>query len=198
MPNEVCSFSKIKELVDNNTCKDFLAYLKWHDGFKCTRCRGLSGCLKQGYKFHCYNCNYVESATAHTLFHKVKFDLTKAFSIVVEINRSHKIPDSTIISTRYNIRKSTAWLFIKKIRFALKNSNTKKISELSLISYFAIRETKSDSNINDFIKNKAIVTIHLTNKLKKKTVYLKAESVGSAKNPIPIYEVQIPVDLAQF
>ena len=52
------------------------------DGFKCSKCQGRKGCMKKGYRYHCYECNYVESSTANTLFHKVKFGLQKAFCMV--------------------------------------------------------------------------------------------------------------------
>ena len=59
----------VKELLDDAACKAYLARLKWHDGFTCSRCGHNKGCEKAGYKYHCYACQYVERATANTLFH---------------------------------------------------------------------------------------------------------------------------------
>ena len=72
----------LKELPNDNKCKEYLATYKWQDGFKCSKCQGRKGCMKKGYRYHCYECNYVESSTANTLFHKVKFGLQKAFCMV--------------------------------------------------------------------------------------------------------------------
>lgn len=72
----------VKELPNDNKCKEYLATYKWQDGFKCSKCQGRKGCMKKGYRYHCYECNYVESSTANTLFHKVKFGLQKAFCMV--------------------------------------------------------------------------------------------------------------------
>lgn len=67
----------IKELPNDDACKAYLAKIKWQDGFICSKCRHTKGCEKSGYRYHCYSCQHVESATANTLFHKVKFGLQK-------------------------------------------------------------------------------------------------------------------------
>ena len=75
----------IEELPNDSACKTYLANLKWSEGFTCTKCGGHKGCQKTGYSYHCYSCDHVETASANTLFHKVKFGLHKAFCIVFEI-----------------------------------------------------------------------------------------------------------------
>ncbi len=59
-----------------------LSKIKWYDGFKCSKCGSEKGCEKSYHNYHCYGCNQVESSTANTLFHKVKFGLQKVFLIV--------------------------------------------------------------------------------------------------------------------
>ena len=59
--------------------------------------------MKKGYRYHCYSCNHVESATSNTLFHKVKFGLQKAFCIVFEMTTSSKSLSSTQLADRYGI-----------------------------------------------------------------------------------------------
>ena len=72
----------IKELLNDDACKADLAQIKWKNGFVCTKCGHTKGCEKSGYNYQCYGCQHVESTTANTLFHKVKFGLHKAFCIV--------------------------------------------------------------------------------------------------------------------
>ena len=72
----------VKELPNDEKCKEYLSRYKWQDGFVCQKCKGTRGCMKKGYIYHCYSCDHVESATSNTLFHKVKFGLQKAFCIV--------------------------------------------------------------------------------------------------------------------
>ncbi len=63
----------VKEFPNDDACKAYLSNIKWIDGFKCAKCGAEKGCEKAGFNYHCYACNHVESATANTLFHKVKF-----------------------------------------------------------------------------------------------------------------------------
>jgi hypothetical protein len=56
------------------------------------------------------------------MFHKVKFDLRKAFLIIFEISTSSKGTSSTNIAKRYDINQKTAWLFMSKVRSAMKSS----------------------------------------------------------------------------
>ena len=72
----------IKELPNDAACKAYLAKIKWQDGFTCMKCGHTKGCEKVDYRYHCYNCQHLESATANTLFHKVKFGFQKPFCVV--------------------------------------------------------------------------------------------------------------------
>ncbi|MFT6324044.1 MAG: hypothetical protein ACJAWO_001602 [Halieaceae bacterium] len=72
----------IKELPNDDACKAYLAKYKWQDRFTCMKCVHTKGCKKVDYRYHCYNCQHFESATANTLFHKVKFGFQKAFCVV--------------------------------------------------------------------------------------------------------------------
>tara|TARA_R100001369_G_scaffold57449_1_gene84313 strand:+ start:145 stop:531 length:387 start_codon:yes stop_codon:yes gene_type:complete len=83
--------SFVKELPNDDACKAYLSKVKWQDGFRCMKYGHTKGCEKSGYKYHCYGCNHVESATANTLFHKVKFGLQKAFCVVFEMSTSSKM-----------------------------------------------------------------------------------------------------------
>ena len=112
----------IKELPNDEACKAYLADVKWRDGFKCTKCGHTKGCQKADYRYHCYKCNHVESSTADTLFHKVKFGLHKAFCVVFEMSTSSKSISSIHMGKRFEIRQGTAWAFMRKVRESMKSS----------------------------------------------------------------------------
>ena len=64
-------------------CQLYLAAIKWKEGFICKKCKHTHSCLgKSPHSKQCTSCRYVESPTAQTLFHQVKFSLLKAFYIV--------------------------------------------------------------------------------------------------------------------
>ena len=124
----IIDFGKV--FPDDASCQAYLAQLKWKDGFTCTKCGHTSGCEKSGHKYHCYRCNHVESATAGTLFHRVRFGLRKAFHIVFEMVNSSKGMSSIQIALRYGIRKPTAWTFMHKVRKAMESSQNYPMTEL--------------------------------------------------------------------
>ena len=110
--------SFVKELPNDDACKAYLAKVKWQDGFRCMKCGHTKGCEKSGYKYHCYGCNHVESATANTLFHKVKFGLQKAFCVVFEMSTSSKSVSSIQMGKRFDIRQGTDW-YLAHVKRAL-------------------------------------------------------------------------------
>jgi hypothetical protein len=91
----------IKELRNDESCKAYLAKIKWQDGFTFSKCGHTKGCEKAGYNYHCYSCHHLESATANTLFHKVKFGLQKAFCVVFEMSTSSKSCGISLIRQKY-------------------------------------------------------------------------------------------------
>lgn len=64
----------------------------------------------------CNLCSHFESATANTLFHKVKFGLRKAFFICFEMATSTTSLSASYMGVRYGVTEKTARLFILKIR----------------------------------------------------------------------------------
>jgi hypothetical protein len=73
---------------DENTCLQFLAELKWEGGYACKKCgyrRSISGLSP--FSRRCKACDYNESPTAHTLFHRLRFDITKAFYMVYLLSK---------------------------------------------------------------------------------------------------------------
>ena len=71
-------------LGDNNY--EFLAELKWADGYQCSRCTGTAYIKgKQPCSRRCSKCGYDESVTSGTIFHKLKFELRKALGMLYDI-----------------------------------------------------------------------------------------------------------------
>ena len=166
----------IKELPDDEACKAYLAKIKWKDGFTCSKCGCSKGCEKSGYTYHCYSCNHVESATANTLFHKVKFGLQKAFCIVFEMSTSSKSVSSIQMGKRFNIRQGTAWYFMQKVRKAMKSSQKYPLTTLVHVDEFTVggKEQGKQGRSYDTKKKKAVIAVELSEKHQVKRVYVKA------------------------
>ena len=170
------------------------------DGFKCTKCGSVKGCEKSGFNYHCYTCNHVESATANTLFHKVKFGLQKAFLIVFEMTTSSKSLSSVQIGKRYGISQTTAWFFMQKVRVSMKSSQKYPLSEIVHVDEFVVggKEDGKQGRSYDTKKTKAVIAVELTDKNKVKRVYVKAIDDFSAKSLTPIFEEHISTSAKIF
>jgi two-component system, sensor histidine kinase LadS len=111
-------FSKL--YPDHLACLRFLAEKKWDDGFVCKKCTHKHYCEgKTPLARRCTRCRYEESPTAFTLLHKCKIPLDKAFyAIFLIYNRKGEI-SSVELSNQLNLRQSTCWSFLQKIKQAM-------------------------------------------------------------------------------
>lgn len=113
------------ECFDNDEkCKDYLAHIKWSEGFQCSKCNHTACWRKKNdpYVRVCKSCRHIESVTANTLFHKVKFGLRKAFMILFDMSTSTKGCSSPVLARKYGINQKSAWLFMSKVRKAMGSS----------------------------------------------------------------------------
>lgn len=112
-----------EQFPDRDSCLAYLADLKWRDGYTCSKCGNGKSCAgSTPYSRQCTTCRYVESPTAGTLFHKVKFDLVKAFWIVYFVATNKKGISSTELSRKLELRQKTCWSFKRKVMKAMKSS----------------------------------------------------------------------------
>ena len=185
--------SFIKELPNDDACKAYLAKIKWQDGFICMKCGGAKGCKKADFKYQCYSCQHLESSTANTLFHKVKFGLQKAFCVVFEMSTSSKSLSSIQMGKRFEIRQGTAWYFMQKVRKAMKSSQKYPLTELVHVDKFTVggKEQGKQGRSYDSKKKKAVIALELNKKRQVKRVYVKTIDDYSAKSLTPIFEEHI-------
>lgn len=114
---------------DSDSCLSHLADLKWADGFECLKCGHARHCTGgMPYSRQCTSCRYDESPTANTLFHKIKFDLLKAFYIVYFVSTNKKGITSTELARKLSLRQKTCWAFKRKVMKAMKSSGKHPIT----------------------------------------------------------------------
>jgi Transposase zinc-ribbon domain len=94
---------------DDESCREYLAHHKWSLGFTCRKC-GCTQALNTSRKHikQCKSCLDLESSTAGTLFHKLKFSLRKAFVMVYTMSSTSKGSSSHNFSKTLDINKNTA------------------------------------------------------------------------------------------
>jgi two-component system, sensor histidine kinase LadS len=101
-------------------CLEFLAGVKWANGFLCKKCGNTNSCTgKEPFSRRCTKCKSKETATNGTIFHGVKFPISKAFYIAYNICKGKDNISSYEFGRRLSLRQMTCWNFKTKIEHAL-------------------------------------------------------------------------------
>jgi hypothetical protein len=115
-------------------CFEFLANLKWANGFVCKKCGNTNSCPgKEAYSRRCTKCKTKETATNGTLFHGVKFPISKAFYIAYNVCKGNEDISSYEFGRRLSLRQMTCWNFKTKIENALSEMENLTVKERSSI-----------------------------------------------------------------
>jgi len=116
----------VEELfVSDEKCLEFLADLKWADGFTCRKCGNTNSCTgKSPYSRRCTKCKSEESATSGTIFHNCKFPIHKAFIIAYNVCKGKEDVSTYEFARRLALRQMTCWNFKTKIQTALKTMDS--------------------------------------------------------------------------
>ena len=110
----------MKQFHDTESCHAYLSEEKWGRGFSCRKC-GHEASVKGKNTLHrrCQKCHYDESPTAHTIFHKLKFPIERAFAMVYLTSTMRKGVGSCELARQFGIHQETAWFFKRKVQRAL-------------------------------------------------------------------------------
>ncbi len=132
MVGQEVSDEEFKNIFPEETaCYRYLYELKWEASFICKRCghQDADNDFKLFTK-KCLHCGYVESATAHTLFHGLKFSIHKAFHIAyLTIHAKHKITLDEL-STMLDLRRNTCWSFKQKVSDSIETYKKKNKNQI--------------------------------------------------------------------
>lgn len=174
-------------------CIKYLAYLKWLEGFKCVKCGHTGSQIRVNFSRTCNKCSHTESATANTLFHKVKFGVRKAFFICFEMATSTKSLSASYIAVRFGVTEKTARFFMHKIREAMKSSENHPMDGIVHVDEFVVggKEKGKVGRSYDVKKKKVVCTVELTNEGKVKRMYSMKIDNYSAKELEKIFKKHI-------
>ncbi len=119
--NEQISPEQLQEMFSSDEkCLAFLAEIKWEKGFVCKKCGNTNSCPgDEPFSRRCTKCKTKETATNGTIFHGVKFPLSKAFYIAYNVCKGEKDISSYEFARRLSLRQMTCWNFKSKIKQAL-------------------------------------------------------------------------------
>lgn len=181
---------------DDLSCKAYLAAIKWVDGFVCRKCGHKKFSKRKDFTRTCTFCRHNESASANTTFHKVKFGLRKAFFITFEMVNSTKSLSASQTAKRYEISRKTAWLFMHKVRKAMKSSGNHPLDGDVQVDEFTIggKEKGKQGRSYDSKKKKIIGAVELTETGGIKRVYALRIEDYSSKSLGRLFEKHISLD----
>jgi hypothetical protein len=119
--NESLSQEELNEMFQSDEkCLEFLSKLKWAQGFVCKKCGNTNFCSgKEPHSRRCTRCKLKETATNGTIFHGVKFPISKAFYIAYNVCKGNEDISTYEFARRLSLRQMTCWNFKTKIQHAL-------------------------------------------------------------------------------
>lgn len=122
---------------DDDVCLEFLADVKWENGFICRKCGNSNFCQgKTPHSRRCTKCKAEESPTSGTIFHNCKFPLHKAFYIAYKVCKGEEDISTYEFARRLSLRQMTCWNFKNRIRNALLGMDSLTENEKSSIRTF--------------------------------------------------------------
>jgi len=126
---------KLEELFNSeDKCYEFLADLKWSNGFTCRKCGNSNYCAgKTPHSRRCTKCKTEESSAAGTIFHNCKFPISKAFYIAYSVCKGKEDISTYEFARRLSLRQMTCWNFKTKIRNAIEQMDSLTDTEKSSI-----------------------------------------------------------------
>lgn len=127
------TYLQMRELFSSEEeCFMFLANFKWGKGFKCRRCGNTKESKENDfYSRRCSKCGTAESITAHTIFHKLKFPLDKAFYITYAVFTTKEKLNVSDLAREIDLNYKSCMKFKMKIDDAIEFQKKKGIKAQS-------------------------------------------------------------------
>ncbi len=177
-------------------CMEYLAHMKWSEGYECLKCGHNASQTRGSSSRVCNKCSHIESATANTLFHKIKFGVRKAFFICFEMVTTTKSLSASYMAERFGVTEKTARLFMHKVREAMKSSCNNPMDGNVHIDEFVIggKEKGKVGRSYDSKKKKVICAVELTKEGKVKRMYSMRIQNYSAKELKTLFDKHISTE----
>ena len=117
--------------ANNNQCREYLARLKWPEGFRCVHCSGDRAYFLPSKRvvYECAGCGRQVSLIAGTIFEQSKKPLVLWFRALFEITASKQGISAAELQRKLGLGSyQTAWSWLTKIRTAMVRPNREPLS----------------------------------------------------------------------
>jgi transposase-like protein len=186
---------------NDRSCLQYLSDYKWAEGYNCPKCSHTKFTVrKKNLARDCNRCHHIESPTAGTMFHRVRFGIRKAFMITFEMSATTKGLSASQLSKRYSISRTTAWTFMHKVRTAMQSSENYPMKGNVQVDEFVFggKESLKQGRSKDTKKKKLIGALELSDTGKVKRVYFKMIEDYSSKSLSKIFDSHISTEALVF
>ena len=111
----------VVEFGTEERCIEHLAGLRWPAGFTCAGCGGRRAWRLKARPgvYECAACHRQELATAGTVFHRTRTDLTKWFLAAYLMGRDKRGVSAKFLQRELGVAYQTAWTMAHKLRHGL-------------------------------------------------------------------------------
>jgi len=114
---------------DDESCTEFLAKLRWRDGFVCPECKMPSDPWKQTHKrLVCPYCRHQTTVTAGTIFDRTRTPLTTWLEAAWHITTAKNGMSAKTIEQTLGISYRVAWIMLQRFRVAMVRSEREMLS----------------------------------------------------------------------
>lgn len=183
-----------KRFPDEESCYNYLAEIKWEEGYVCKKCGHTNYCSgRKPYSRRCTRCKYDESPTAGTMFDKCKFSLHLAFHIVFKLSTKKKGMSSPELSHEFDLRQMTCWEFKRKVQQAMHSSMRYPLTGTVHVDEFLIGEYEEGQTgrSSDSKKRLVVVALEVLEKGGVGRAYAKVIEHASGKDFKPFFDNHI-------
>ncbi len=109
----------LKRFSTERACREYLASLRWRDGYVCPKCGCRHGyCLSNG-SYQCAKCRHQTSVTAGTVLHKTHMPLRQWFLAFYLVSHDKRGISAVQLAVQLGTTYKTAWYMLKRIRAAM-------------------------------------------------------------------------------
>lgn len=114
--NDTISLEEFGSVYTDTYCLQYLRDLKWKEGFVCPKCGNKKfGRGNNNFTYKCTQCQHQESVTSNTLFHAIKFPISKAFYLAYYLHKNGNDVSYEELALKLELSKNTVWKFGKKV-----------------------------------------------------------------------------------
>ena len=118
-PKRISITQFTKKFGTETACREYLAKVRWPEGFICPECGSSKHCVLSNGLYQCNECHRQTSVTAGTFMHRSHLKLTKWFLGLYLVTQDKRGISATQLAINLGINYKAAWRMLTKIRAAM-------------------------------------------------------------------------------